>query len=545
MSKNPILGKFLLILAIVVAAVFASYPPEDRINLGLDLRGGAHILMQVDTEAAVGYQLDQTQTNLGQRLDENDLSYASITHDGSTTLSVDGTDATRTAEVRTAIDEVVGNDWTISDQGGGNWSLSISPELRSYYKTSSVDMTLETIRNRVDGLGVSEPLVQKQGLEGDRILIQLPGVEDPERVKDVLEDPALLEWKEVTYPPSVSDPRSWVPPTTREAVIAQFGTLPADTELFPETIVGTDGQEITIYWPLKRVSTVRGNDLRNAFRSADEWGEPAVSFELTQDAGRRFETATRKNLGRKMAIVLGGTEKKEVLSAPVINGVIRDQGIINGGFSVTQAEDLALKLRSGAIPTKVRIIEERTVGPSLGRDSIRSGLIAGSAGFAGVLLFMVVYYRLSGVNAVVALALNVLLVFGALGALPFLFSGVSNLRATLTLPGIAGLILTVGMAVDANVLIFERIREELRLGKTVRSAVDQGFGKAFMTIIDCNVTTVVAAVFLGMYGTGPVRGFAVTLVIGLAASMFTAVFVSRQLFELVLSRKSRVDTLSI
>jgi preprotein translocase subunit SecD len=248
-----------------------------------------------------------------------------------------------------------------------------------------------------------------------------------------------------------------------------------------------------------------------------------------------------------MAIVLGTKNRKMVISAPVIQGKIRDQGIIQGGFSVTDAEDLALKLRSGAIPAEVSIIEERTVGPSLGQDSIRSGLIAGVTGFVGVLLFMVVYYKMSGVNAVVALALNVILVFGTLGALPFLISGggATNLRATLTLPGIAGLILTVGMAVDANVLIFERIREELRAGKTVRTAIDQGFSKAFSTILDCNVTTVVAALFLGLYGTGPVRGFAVTLVIGLAASMFTAVFVSRQLFELVLLRSKNVESLSI
>jgi preprotein translocase subunit SecD len=201
-------------------------------------------------------------------------------------------------------------------------------------------------------------------------------------------------------------------------------------------------------------------------------------------------------------------------------------------------------LRSGAIPTEVTILEERTVGPSLGRDSIRSGLMAGMAGFLGVMLFMLLYYRMSGVNAVIALALNVLLVFGALGALPFLFSA-AGIRATLTLPGIAGLILVIGMAVDANVLIFERIREELKLGKTVRSAVDQGFGKAFTTILDCNVTTVIAAVFLSVYGTGPVRGFAVTLLIGLIASMFTAVFVSRQLFELVLMRLRPDQSLSI
>jgi preprotein translocase subunit SecD len=257
-----------------------------------------------------------------------------------------------------------------------------------------------------------------------------------------------------------------------------------------------------------------------------------VAFELDQDAGRRFQLATRENLGRKMAIVLDD----RVISAPVIRGEIRDVGVIEGGFTIERATTLSLQLRSGAIPAKITILEERTVGPSLGQDSIRAGVTAAMAGFVGVLIFMVVYYRLSGVNAVIALALNLLLVLGAMG----------YLAATLTLPGIAGMILTVGMAVDSNVLIFERIREELRLGKTVRSAVDQGFARAFKTIIDCNVTTLVAAFFLFSYGTGPVKGFAVTLTIGLLASVFTAVFVSRQLFELVLgSGRRRAESLSI
>ena len=547
MPNTPLMWKLLVSAAVVGGAVFAIYPPQERINLGLDLRGGAHILMEVDTEAAVQYQLELSQTRIGQRLKEDGLGYSSIVARDETSLEIAGTDAGRGADVRKALEETVGG-WEIveiSDSGTGRWRVTVPPDARAYYTTTAVDMTLATLRQRIDGLGVSEPLVQKQGLQGDRILIQLPGVDDPERVKDLLQDPAVLEWKAVTYPPGAGDTANWVPPTSREAAIAQFGgALPADTELYPEPFTTEGGGTATLWWPLKQVSVVVGNDLRNAFRSSDEWGDPAVSFELTQEAGRRFEAATTENLGRKMAIVLGSAEAKTVISAPVIRGRIRDQGIIYGRFGVTEAEDLALKLRSGAIPTKVSIIEERTVGPSLGRDSIRAGLAAGLAGFGAIMLFMVVYYRLAGVNAVVALALNVLLTFGALGALPFLFSG-ANVRATLTLPGIAGLILTVGMAVDANVLIFERIREELRLGKTVRTAVDQGFSKAFRTIVDCNVTTVGAAIFLGLYGTGPVRGFAVTLIIGLTASMFTAVWVSRQLFELVLSGSGRRERLSI
>ena len=540
MSQNPLLWKFAVILAVVGGALFFSYPPQDRISLGLDLRGGAHILMQVDTDSALKHQLDLAQDRLGQQLKDEGIGYEAILDSGPGELSLRGIGSTDVDAVETMLG-VAFSDWSVSRQGAGSWRISMPSEMRSYYRTSAVKGTLTTMRNRIDGLGVSEPLIQQQGIQGDRILVQLPGVEDPERVIDLLLDTARLEWKAVTYPAGVTDYGSWVPPTDRATLEAMFGgQLPADTEAYPQNTAGQGGV-IQFWWPLKRVSSVSGGDLRNAFRQNDQWGEPSVGFELTQEAGKRFEVATRENFQRKMVIVLDD----EVVSAPVIRGTIRDQGVIEGSFTMQEAEDLALKLRSGAIPADVDIIEERTVGPSLGRDSIRAGLTAGIAGFVGLLLFMVMYYKFSGLNAVVALLLNVLLVFGALGALPFLFAGTTALRATLTLPGIAGLILTVGMAVDSNVLIFERIREELRLGKTVRSAVDQGFGKAFTTILDCNVTTVVAAIFLGMYGTGPVRGFAVTLIIGLLASMFTAVFVSRQLFELVLLRKAWAETLSI
>jgi preprotein translocase subunit SecD len=542
MSNRPLLWKLILIVVVAGGAFAFGFPPKDRISLGLDLRGGAHILMQVQTDSSIEYQLNLVRDYLGNGLREKELGYDSVLGTGQNALEIRGTDGSRAAEVREVLQSVVG-DWEIVSLGGGNWRVTMPPDQRVYHETAAIDTTLDTMRNRIDALGVAEPLIQKQGIRGDRILVQLPGVEDPERIKRVIGEPAILSWKAVSYPPGVRQTGQWVPPDSVEALMAQFGgVLPDDTEVFvQEYRSDLGGSETTLYWPLKRVSVVSGSDLRTAFRSSGEWGDPAVTFQLTQDAGKRFEAATRENQGRKMAIVLDD----KVISAPVIRAVIRDSGIIEGGFTVTSAEDLALKLKSGAFPTKVDIIEERTVGPSLGKDSIRRGLWAGSVGFVGVLLFMVAYYRLSGVNAIVALGLNVILVFGTLGALPFLFSGVTNLRATLTLPGIAGLILTVGMAVDANVLIFERIREELRLGKTVRSAIDQGFGKAFMTILDCNVTTVVAAIFLAMYGTGPVRGFAVTLVIGLAASMFTAIFVSRQIFELVLSRRARVESLSI
>ncbi len=521
-----------IVLAVTLLAAWWVYPPKDTINLGLDLRGGAYILMQVDTASALRYDTGLTLTRLGQAFKERGLEGVTLEDPEVDVILIQGADTSRQGDVREVLKDQASG-WNASETGPGAWRLTMPPERRKYVETSAIEATLTTLRNRVDQFGVREPLIAKQGLQGDRILIQLPGIEDIGQLKQAIEKPALLEWKVVTYPPTGVNTESWVPPNSREQLLQEFGgTLPADTDVYPQLITnpdGTPGGEL--YWPLKRVSTIVGSDLKTAHRINTQWGEPGIGFELTQDAGKRFAVATRDNIGKKMAILLDG----KVISAPVIQSQIHDRGEITGSFTVQEAETLALQLRSGALPTNVNIIEERTVGPSLGRDSIQSGVLAAVLGFAAVMLFMLAYYRLAGLNAVVALALNVLLVLGAM----------AYFGATLTLPGIAGLVLVVGMAVDSNVLIFERIREELRLGKTVRSAVDQGFSRAFTTILDCNITTVVAAVFLGVYGTGPVRGFAVTLVIGLAASMFTAVFVSRQIFELVLGRGRRVESLSI
>jgi len=532
--------KWILILAVIAAAVIAAVPPQERINLGLDLRGGAHIVLEVDPGSALEHQLGLTRDRLGQRLQDLGVRYDSIVSVGHDSLEVRGADPARSSDVTSAIRDVVGETWTVEATGAGAWRLTIRPDYRGQIEASAIQTTLEIMRTRIDSLGVREPQIGQQG--ANRILVQLPGVEDPERVKGLIEDPARLQWKTVSYPPGVSQDASYRPGRTPEETVAQFGgKLPDDTELIPQRL--EDGT--ALYWPLKKVSVVIGDDLRNAYRGRDEWGRPQVNFELKQEAGKRFEVVTRENMGKLMPIVLGTAEAKTVISAPRINGVIRDQGVIEGGFTVESAEDLALKLKSGAIPTDVRIMNEMVVGPSLGRDSIRAGLTAGLVGFGAVLLFMVFYYRLSGVNAVIALTLNIVLVFGGLGALPYLMGA----EATLTLPGIAGLILTIGMAVDSNVLIFERIREELQKGMTVPSAVEAGFSRAFMTILDCNVTTLVAAFFLFFYGTGPVKGFAITLTIGLLASMFTAVFVSRQIFELILQRQRRrhgtAHTLSI
>ena len=413
MNRQPMVWKIIVILAVVSAAAFFGFPPSERISFGLDLRGGAHILMQVETGSAIKYQLDLTQDMIGQRLKNQELAYESILPTGKATIKVQGTDPSRRTEVRQVFTDVLSG-WNISDAGAGEYRLSMPLEQQTYYEQTAIDTTLTTLRNRIDALGVAEPLVQKQGLKGDRILIQLPGVEDPERIKDILKDPARLEWKAVSYPPTASDPGNWFPPDSKENLALQFGgTIPEDTELFAQEAPNMQGVMTTIWWPLKRISVVSGGDLQNAYRDQNEWGDPVVAFQLTQDAGKRFEIATAENQGKKMAIVMGSSLVRKVISAPVIESTIRDRGVIRGGFSVTTAEDLALKLRSGAMPTDVSIIEERTVGPSLGQDSIRAGLVAGFSGFFGVLVFMLIYYRLSGVNAVVALGLNVILVFGA------------------------------------------------------------------------------------------------------------------------------------
>jgi len=546
MPRSPLFWKFLLIIVVVGAAAWAAFPPEERINLGLDLRGGAHILMQVETDATLQWEMEAMQSAIGQGLADRDISYGAVLVTAPTTMEIRGADPARRDDVRELLDLWLAQ-WEVNSLGAGDFRITMPSQRQSQLAVEAIETTKQILDERINGLGVAGSMVQKQGIAGDRILILLPGVEDPERVKDLIGDTQLLEWKEVTYPPVAGDNpcgSSWSPPATRELLLQQFGgAIPDDTELYAQDIPQLDGTTVTILWPLKRISVVRGTDLVDARPDMDEWNTSQISFTLSPEAGRRFEDVTRRQVGCIMPIVLGTVDSKRVISTPVIQSVIPGgRGRITGTYGPQEAQDFALQLRSGAIPTDLNIIEERTLGRSLGHDSIRAGLTSGLAGFLGVMLFLLIYYRLAGVNAVVALTLNILLVFGTLGALPFLFAGA---QATLTLPGIAGLILTVGMAVDSNVLIFERIREELRLGKTVRSAVDQGFGKAFMTILDCNVTTLVSAFFLFSYGTGPVKGFAVTLTIGLLASMFTAVFVSRQLFELVLTIRGRAETLSI
>lgn len=533
MHSVDIRVRFALIVGLALLCTYLIYPIDQSINLGLDLRGGIHIVMRVKTNDALKAEIELSGERIRAALAEKGMAPQSIGQDGPDAAVIAGIDAARLDEARRAIREQFPQ-FSISGAGSGGLRVTLRPGEISAIRDSTVRQALETIRSRVDKFGVSEPTIQRQGVgpDADRILIQLPGVDDPERVKDLIGSPAYLEWKIVKIPPGITV-EQFNPPPSAERLVALFGgTLPDDVEILPQNRILDDGTATTVYYPVTRLSPITGNDLKNSRRDQDRFGAPAVNFLLSAEAGRRFQELTRDNQGQLLAIVLDG----KIISAPRINAVIAEQGIIEGGnFTLESAEDLSLKLRSGALPAGMEILEERTVGPSLGADSVRQGSIASVIGATLVVLFMLIYYRMAGVNATIALFVNLLILLGAM----------AYFRATLTLPGIAGIALTVGMAVDANVLVFERIREELRFGRTPKAAVNAGFAKALSTIVDSNLTTLIAAFVLLNAGTGPVKGFAVTLSVGILANLFTAVFMSRALFDALLTLRPKLARLSI
>jgi preprotein translocase subunit SecD len=400
--------------------------------------------------------------------------------------------------------------------------LSLKASAVANIRNQALEQSKNTIRNRIDQLGVTEPTIADYGQGDYELVVQLPGVDDPTRVKDIIQSTAMLTLKIVRDGPF---------PTREAALAAHGGILPPDSELLPGRRESGDTTGTEAWYIVDRIAAVTGRDLRDAQPRPDENGRPSVNFSLTRDGAARFARVTGANIGKQLAIILDN----RVVSAPVIQGQISDNGRITGSFTPQQAADLALVLRSGALPASIKYEQETTVGPSLGADSIRHGVIASIVGFVAVMAFMLVYYRGAGINADVALVLNLIILVAVL----------AYFGAVLTLPGIAGVILTVGMGVDSNVLIFERIREELRLGKTVGAAVAGGFDHAFLTIIDTHVTTVVSALILFTFGTGPIRGFAVTLTIGLIANLFTSVFVSRVIFDYVLSKRVKGEALSV
>ena len=500
----------------------------DNIALGLDLKGGTHLILQVQVQDALKSEADQTIDRIKARLAQAGISYtdirrtdpASIEEADSIQILLEGTPTDRVSDVRTILEEEAIS-WLPASSAGSSFALNLRPTELLRLKAETLQQSMSTIENRINGLGLTEPLIQQHGrAEAEHeILVQLPGVSDPARVMNLLQMSAQLEIKLVVGGPYASP---------EQARSQNNGILPANSELAHYTDRGRNE-----WYLLQRNPVVTGRDLRSATAGRDTQNPGAwqVAFSLSRQSGQRFGIFTAANIGRNLSVVLD----RRIQSVASIESRIESEGVINNIDSQTEALDLALVLRAGALPASVEYLEERTVGASLGADSIRQGVRSAIYGVAIIVVVMLVYYRSAGVNANLALFFNLLILLAVLSTFGF----------TLTLPGIAGIILTIGMAVDANVLIFERIREELRAGKAAVAALNAGFGKAFLTIIDTNLTTIIAAAFLFLFGRGPVRGFAVTLAIGLLANLFTSVFVSRVIFDLNMWRKQQVKELSI
>ncbi len=536
MQKN-LRWKFALILAFMAICAYYFVSPRQRgagafsrLNLGLDLKGGIHLVLQVVTDDALNQELHQDADRIAQELRSKNISFASSKKGTGYSVEVTGVDPARANEVRAYLEASYNRKYnlrsTITEEKT-NYSLQLVASYMREMRESTVRQALETIRRRVDALGVTEPTLQIYGSSEqdvqDQIIVELPGIDDPDRVKSLIENTAQLELC------LVKKENGGPFPSIESALQALGGRLPDEYRILPYREDRGDQSRLE-YLVVSKIPVITGKHLKTARRSTDANGLPAVGFFLTAEGAKIFSRETGRHVGERLAIILDNV----VSSAPVIEDQIEAEGIIRGRFTTQQAEDLALLLRSGALPASLRVLEERSVGASLGNDSIRSGIFASLIGFGLVVVCMVIYYRRSGVNAIWCLLGNLIILMGFMGAV----------GATLTLPGIAGIILTIGMAVDANILIFERIREELRAGKTVRAAIDTAFNKVFWTIFDTNVTTLIAAAFLFQFGTGPVRGFAVTLTVGLLANMFTAIYVSHRLFELMLGGR-RVEALSI
>jgi preprotein translocase subunit SecD len=541
MNKN-LTPKIILIVAVLLVFLFGifgipkSFTPagllaalQDRIHLGLDLKGGTHLILQVQVNDAVNAESDRALERLKDDLKSHNITYTEITKPNPTQqpqlISIKGVPPESSNELRTLVSDRL-PDYDLASGPENSWTVQLKPAAVKDMKNKAVQQAIETIRNRIDQLGVSEPVIQEHGLGDYQILVQLPGVDDPARVKEIMQSTAMLEIRQAISGPYANE---------QEAMQANGGVLPANAVLLKGRNLGARGQDNANppdqWWLISRSSAVSGSDLRGAEAGRDENGRPDVKFDLTGEGGRRFAAFTGSHVGDKLAVVLDN----KVMEVATIQEQIHDQGRISGGFTEEQTRDLSLTLRSGALPAGIKYLEERTVGPSLGSDSIRAGVRAAIVGMVAVMVFMLFYYHAAGINADLGLILNLVILLGFLG-----FSS-----ATLTLPGIAGVILTIGMGVDSNVLIFERIREELRHGKTPPSAVEQGFAHAWITIIDTHVTTIVSAIILFLFGTGPVRGFAVTLSFGLLANLFTSVFVSRVIFDSILNRHQRGEALSI
>jgi preprotein translocase subunit SecD len=513
--------KILAIVVVLGLSIWAFTPPSQKVRLGLDLKGGVHLVLRVNTDDALRLESESTAERLRESLRNRQLGSVMVAVTTPTSFQATGVPADQDAVFRELANEVQ-TEFDRRSGIAGTYEFVMKPNIGVQLRNEAVEQALQTIERRVNELGVAEPIVAPHGTGGDQILVQLPGVTDVDRAKEIIRSTALLELKIVEDGPAA----------TREALLAtRNNVVPSDMDVVPGASDASSGDRAgTVFYLVRKVAAVTGRDLRNARPSLDQNNQPAVGFSLNQEGARKFAAVTGANIGRNLAIILDG----RVVTAPRIDGRISDEGQIFGSFTQQEVQDLSLVLRSGALPASLTYLEQRVVGPTLGADSVRAGIMASLTGLGLVATFMLLYYRAAGVNAILSVVMNLVILLGFM----------AYLGAVMTLPGIAGFILTIGMGVDSNVLIFERIKEELATAKGVKAAVAAGFDRVFLTILDTHIASLIAAAFLFQFGTGPIRGFATTLTFGLLSNVFTSVFVSRTLFELILSRR-QVARLSI
>ena len=544
---KPVRGRVILLgLAVILSVIlfipstplfshmpdwWKQYLPSTGITLGLDLQGGIHLVLEVESDRAVEIAIDRMSNSLTELLAEKKIPVESVKRTSPTEITV----TLASPEGKEAVQKVVDDQFpTLTGRSPSDRVMvfSIKGDEAERIKKQSVNQALETIRNRIDEFGVSEPLIQQQGLR--QIVVQLPGVTDPGRAKALIKNTALLEFKMLDEDsPVAKELPSRVPAGKEEEILREFGPKisPDDEILFERNVDKETGRVTKTAYLVRKRAVLTGDVLTDARVSIGEFQNAYVSINFDNTGAKLFERITAANVKKRMAIILDNT----IYSAPVIQERIGGgRAQITGTFTTEEANDLAIVLRAGALPAPVKILQDLTVGPSLGRDSIQKGVLSTLIAGTVVVVFMILYYRMSGVIADFALMLNLVCLLGAL----------AGLNATLTLPGIAGIILTIGMGVDSNVLIFERIREELRTGKPVRPAVDAGYDKAFLTIVDSHVTTLITGLALFLFGTGPIKGFAVTLCLGIAINLFTALVGTKVIFDLI-NRRGRVERLSI
>jgi preprotein translocase subunit SecD len=520
-----VIGVFVVFFALGVYPILANryslpapqWLKDKTLKLGLDLRGGVHLVLRVHTDEALRTSTTTTGEQLRAAASTAGVNVTSVSVTSPTSFQVQGVPQDRDAEFRRVSDEITGANYDRNPGAGGTYTFTMRPNIAQQMREQTVVQAQETIERRVNELGVSEPNISVYGNTGDQLLVQLPGTYDVARAKEIIRSTAQLKLKIVENGPASS----------ADALLTQHGgKLPDDMEV----ITGTESGA-TQYYLVKKLAPITGQDLRIARPTLDENGRPAVGFSLTRAGAAKFSKLTGENVGRLLAVILDNRAE----TVATIQMQINDEGRISGSFTQEQVAIHVLTLNSGALPASMSYLEERVIGATLGADSIRSGVLASIAGLALVVLFMLSYYKLSGINAIVAMICNLIILIGLMA-----YAG-----AAMTLPGIAGFILTMGMGVDSNVLIFERIKEELAGGVSARQAVDRSFGRVFWTLFDTHVTSLIAALFLFQFGTGPIRGFATTLVVGLLTNLFTSIFVSKTLFEMALRRRPAQASLSI